>query len=93
MKDTMVSIRMPEALAKELAQQAEKEHFLDVSEFIRSVVRKEWQKHTKPDIASELQSLRKKVENELKEISNERVQKEVAEELKKIQENLKRGGQ
>ncbi len=93
MKDTMVSIRMPEALAKELSAQAEKEHFLDISEFIRSVVRSEWQKHSKPDVVSELQSLRKKVENELKEISNERVQKEVAEELKKIQESLKRGGQ
>lgn len=93
MKDTMVSIRMPETLAKELAIRAEQSHFLDLSEYIRSVVRSEWQKNAKSDITSELQSLRKKIESELKEISNERVQKEVAEELKKIQESLRRGVQ
>ena len=93
MKDTMVSIRMPESLAKKLAIKAEQEHFLDLSEFVRSVVRREWQKNAKPDIASELKSLSKKVEEELKSISNERVQKEVTEELRKIQENLKRGAQ
>jgi Arc/MetJ-type ribon-helix-helix transcriptional regulator len=92
MKDTLVSIRMPDSLAKELEQQAKKEHFLDLSEFIRSVVRSQWQKNAKGDIRAELQSLRKKVEEQLKEISNERVQKEVAEELRKIQENLRRGG-
>jgi Arc/MetJ-type ribon-helix-helix transcriptional regulator len=92
MKDTMVSIRMPEALAKELEQQAVEEHFLDLSEFIRSIVRKEWLQRAKPDVASELQSLRKRIETELSAITRERVQKEVAAELRKIQEQLKRGG-
>jgi Arc/MetJ-type ribon-helix-helix transcriptional regulator len=92
MKDVMVSIRMPEALAKELEQRAAQEHFLDLSEFIRSIVRREWLQQAKPDIIAELHALRKKVEEELKAVAEERVQKEVAEELRKIQEHLKRGG-
>ncbi len=93
MKDTMVSIRMPESLAKELASEATKEHFLDLSEFIRSIVRREWLQNSRQDVKTELQSLRKRIEGELKTITSERVQKEVSLELKKIQENLSKGGQ
>jgi Arc/MetJ-type ribon-helix-helix transcriptional regulator len=90
MKDTLVSIRMPEGLAKDLEQQSQQEHFLDLSEFIRSVVRKEWLRQTNPQLA-ELQSLRKKVEDELTKVTEERIHKEVSHELKKIYEQLKKG--
>lgn len=39
MKDTIVSVRMPSTLVKELKDLAEKNHYMDLSEELRSVIR------------------------------------------------------
>jgi Arc/MetJ-type ribon-helix-helix transcriptional regulator len=91
MKDVMVSIRMPTSLADELHAIAKEEGFLDVSELIRSVARKKWLEHTKPELA-QLEGLRKGIESELQKVTQKRVHEEVAEELKKIRDQLKKGG-
>ena len=39
MKDTIVSVRMPSTLVKELRGLAEKNHYMDLSEELRSVIR------------------------------------------------------
>ena len=91
MKDVMVSIRMPPALAEELQNLSREDYFLDLSEFIRSIARKKWLEHTKPEL-SELKGLRKSIEDELKQVTQKRVHEEVAEELRKIRDQLKKGG-
>ena len=48
MTDAIVSVRMPLSLVDELKLLAEKNHFLDVSEEIRSLLRDEWQKSSDP---------------------------------------------
>ncbi len=48
MPDQIVSVRMPVTLINELKQLAEKNHFLDVSEEVRSLLREKWQEHSDP---------------------------------------------
>ena len=91
MNDIMVSIRMPTSLADELTKISKEDHFLDLSEFIRSLAREKWLRHTKPEL-SELQGLRKNIEDELKQVTEKRIHQEVAEELKKIRDQLRKGG-
>ena len=46
--DKIVSVRMPLTLVLELKELAEKNHYLDVSETIRSLLRQEWLDHQSP---------------------------------------------
>jgi Arc/MetJ-type ribon-helix-helix transcriptional regulator len=48
MPDQIVSVRMPVTLINELKELAEKNHFLDVSEEVRSLLREKWQEHSDP---------------------------------------------
>ena len=61
MTDVMVSIRMPKTMFLELKELAKKQHFLDLSEQIRSIVRKKWIEHTNPELF-ELKKLREIVQ-------------------------------
>ena len=48
MADKIVSVRMPVSLHKELKILAEKNHFLDVSEEVRSLLREKWLEQLDP---------------------------------------------
>jgi Arc/MetJ-type ribon-helix-helix transcriptional regulator len=48
MADQIVSVRMPSSLIGELKELADKNHYLDVSEEIRSLLRDKWQEHKDP---------------------------------------------
>ena len=91
MNDVMVSVRMPKSLAEELRNLTKKHHFLDISEHVRSIVRARWIESENPQL-SEIKKLREDIEGELKRKSAEKVQEEVARELEKIKEQLKKGG-
>ena len=91
MTDVMVSVRMPKSLLLELKELTKKQHFLDLSELIRSITRKKWIQYTNPELY-ELKSLRKGIEDELKKKSVERVREEVNKELEKIKKELAKGG-
>lgn len=91
MTDVMVSVRMPETLLIELQELVEEHHYLDLSEEIRSIVRKQWMKSTKPEL-SEMKALRSTIEKELHQLTQKRIQEEVNKELKKIRHNLSKGG-
>ena len=81
MNDTIVSIRVPKSLLKELKQLSETEHFLDVSEEVRSIVRKKWESHVNPEIF-QLQKLREDIGTHLHKKGEKRIQ----EELNKVTE-------
>ena len=87
----MVSARMPKSLVKELKQLVKEQHYLDLSEQIRSVLRKKWIQYTNPQLY-EIKELRKDISKEVKKRSVEKVQEQVNKELKKISERLKKGG-
>jgi Arc/MetJ-type ribon-helix-helix transcriptional regulator len=88
--DVMVSIRMPKSLANELKQLTEEMYFLDLSEHVRSVVRQKWMEMQNPQL-SEIKKLREDIEAQVRRKSAEKIQEEVARELEKIKEQLKRG--
>lgn len=48
MADQIVSVRMPVSMIDELRTLAEKNHYLDVSEEIRSLLRDKWQEYKDP---------------------------------------------
>ena len=48
MPDQIVSVRMPASLIVELKELADRNHFLDVSEEIRSLLREKWQESKDP---------------------------------------------
>ena len=89
--EIMVSIRMPKELADEIKSLAEKEHFMDLSERIRSIARQKWNEYTDPEIF-EIKKLRENIEEGLKEKSLKKIQQEVAKDLNKIKSSLKREG-
>ena len=89
MTEIMVSVRMPKSMLLELKDLAKKEHFLDLSEEIRSIVRKRWIQYTNPQLY-ELKKLRDDIRDEIKIKSIEKVRSEVNRELEKIRASLKK---
>ena len=89
--DIMVSVRMPKSLASELRLLYKTQHFLDLSEEIRSIVRQKWLSHISPELF-ELKKLRENIEDEIKRKSTKKVNEEVAKELEKIRFQLKKEG-
>jgi len=86
----MVSIRMPSSLIQEIKKLSSKQHFMDVSELIRSVVREKWIQTTNPHLY-ELKKLRQDIESELKKNIIKKTQQQVIVELKKIKDQIKKG--
>ena len=89
--DIMVSIRMPKSLVIELKALAKTQHFLDLSEEVRSIVRQKWLSHISPEVF-ELKKLRENIEDEIKLKSAKKVHEEVTKELEKIRFHLKKEG-
>ena len=90
MTDVMVSVRMPTSLLEELKSRSKREHYLDPSEMLRSIIRKEWMAATNPELA-ELKHLRHGIEQTLKENVQSKIQEQVKKELEKIHQQLKAG--
>ena len=89
--DIIVAIRMPKSLAWEIKELAKRQHFLDVSEEVRSIVRQKWLSYSAPELF-ELKKLREGIEKEIKQKSITKIREEVAKELEKIKGQLKKGG-
>ena len=91
MNDILVSVRMPESLLSKLRELAEKDHFMDVSEEIRSITRKNWFRFTHPELMV-IERLRKDVLNEVKKKSEKEITKRVIKELNEIKKEIKKEG-
>ena len=88
MADSIVSLRIPSSLIKELKDLAKKNHYMDVSEEVRSILREKWLMFTNP-MLHELIKVRKDIQHELEKKSMKKEQKEVLEELRRIKEYLR----
>lgn len=80
---------MPESLIIELKRLAKDHHYLDLSEEVRSIVRKKWMQYTEPELF-ELKQLRKDISEELKKKTMRKITEEVNKELEKIKRDLKK---
>ena len=89
--NSLVSIRMPKSLFLELQKLAEKNHFLDVSEQLRSIVREKWQEAKDPQ-AYQINRLRKEIAESLSKTTAEKAQQQLINELERIKEGLISGG-
>ena len=91
MNDVLVSVRMPESLLSKLKELAKRDHFMDVSEEIRSITRKNWFKFTHPELI-EVKRLRKDILDGLKKRSEREIAKKVIKELNEIKKEIKEEG-
>ncbi len=89
MNDVMVSVRMPQSLLGELKAATVRHHYMDVSETVRSIIRKEWMKSTRPELY-EVRRLRENIEEQIRQKSVARITTEVARELEKIKSSLQK---
>jgi len=91
LNDVLVSVRMPESLLLELKKLAEKEHFMDISEEIRSITRKNWFKFTHPELMV-IEKLREDISTEVKKKSEKEITKRVINELNEIKKEITKEG-
>jgi Arc/MetJ-type ribon-helix-helix transcriptional regulator len=76
MKNSLVSIRIPKALVEELKKASQKDHFLDLSETVRSIVRDRWIQTQDPS-SYHLQQIKKEIHDGLKARSSDQIIKEL----------------
>ena len=88
MTDVLVSVRMPKTLLTKLKQHSVDHDFLDVSEQLRSIVRKEWMKKVQPELR-EIEQLKGQVLDELKKKEQKEINKRIISELNEIRKELK----
>lgn len=82
---------MPESLLSKLKELAKKDYFMDVSEEIRSITRKNWFRFTHPELIV-IERLRKDILNEVKKKSEKEITKRVINELNEIKKEIKKEG-
>jgi len=83
MSNTMISVRIPEDLLKEFKEIADKDHYMDLSEAVRSIIRKNWLQQKDP-ASYQLKQLRKDIADNVAK----KGQEELIEELKKIRDSI-----
>jgi metal-responsive CopG/Arc/MetJ family transcriptional regulator len=89
MKDIVVSVRLPKSLVQELKILAKENHYLDLSEQIRTVIRKKCEEYTAP-YKHEVQKMRDQLEKNLSENKESKDKEKLLEELQKIVMELKK---
>jgi len=88
--NSLVSIRMPKSLFIELQKLSEKNHYLDVSEQVRGIVRDKWQEAKDPQ-TYQIKKLRKDITQAVKNKTEESAQRQLIQELERIKEGLLSG--
>ncbi|MBS3110450.1 hypothetical protein J4227_08025 [Candidatus Woesearchaeota archaeon] len=89
MRNEVITIKMPESLLNELKKRAQKMHYMDLSEEIRSIVRKKWLQYNDPEIMR-MKKLKDEIEDELKKGSEIAARRHVLSQLEEIKKNVSR---
>jgi len=87
MKETMVSVRMPDSLYKMLLNEVGEAHFLDLSEEIRSIVRKKWLSSARPE-GLLIKKLSAEMRHELSKKCELLAQRKMIDELEKMKREI-----
>jgi len=88
MKDVMISIRVPAGLLKELKELTAKNHYMDLSEHTRAIIRDKSMQYVEP-YRYELSKMRNQMENQISANKAIDEKKKLVEELKLIIKELK----
>ena len=88
MGNSIVSVRIPKSLFTELSRIVERKHFLDVSELVRSLVRRKWLEHHEPQ-QYQLKRLREDITQLVKDKTKKKEQEELIADLEKLKFLLK----
>ena len=83
MTSAMISVRIPTSLVAEFRDVAKKDHFMDLSEAIRSIVRKRWMGEKDP-LSYKVDQLRKEIATN---ISKEK-EEALIRELERIRDSI-----
>jgi len=89
MNDVMVSIRMPKGLVEELRDLAVKNHYMDLSDEIRQVIKQKCLANMEP-YKHELSKVRESLEKEIVTKKVVEDKEKLISELKKIIDELKK---
>jgi Arc/MetJ-type ribon-helix-helix transcriptional regulator len=91
MSEPLVSVRLPSSLVKELRGISEKDHYLDLSECVRSIIRTKSMQAADP-YTSELREVKEEIKNRLSEkaalVKQEAKKEKVTKDLRKVLEQL-----
>ena len=79
----MISVRLPETLVQELKDLTQKNHYMDLSEQVREVIRKKCLQHTQP-YRYELQQMTQNLEKNITTKKETEDKQKLIEELTKI---------
>ena len=88
MNDVMVSVRLPGSLVEELKVFVKKQHYLDISEAIRSILRQKWEEQSDP-LRYELAQIRRSIHHDLKSSIARKSEQRIVDEMKKIREKIR----
>ena len=83
MANAIVSIRLPVSMVNDFRKVSEKDHFLDLSEAIRSVVRDRWLEFKNPD-SYQIKKLRKEISESFKDEIIKKNHEYLLKEMKEI---------
>jgi Arc/MetJ-type ribon-helix-helix transcriptional regulator len=87
MSNTIVSVRIPESMVKELKDAMKNDHFLDLSEAVRGIVRKRWMEWKDPT-TYQIKKLREDIKEVIKEKTKKTKQERLLDELERIKDML-----
>lgn len=82
-KNYMISVRLPSSLVEEVKDVSKKDHYLDLSEAVRSIIRNNWLKNKDP-ISFQLRRMRKEINATI----NQKNQEQLLNELKRIMDSV-----
>jgi Arc/MetJ-type ribon-helix-helix transcriptional regulator len=86
MKSYIVSIRIPKELVKELRSVSERDHFMDQSEAVRSIVRSKWLSAIDPT-SLKIEQLKRDILNGISKTNQEAL----VAQLERIKDEIIRG--
>ena len=87
MSNTIVSIRVPSSLVEELKRVSAKDHFMDLSEAVRSIIRSKWLA-TKDPMSLKIEQLKRDILNNISKSNQE----SLVAELERIKEEIIKSG-
>lgn len=88
MSSSIVSLRIPKSLIRELKQSMKQDHFLDLSDAVRSIIRKRWLEHSDP-FTYQIKQLRREIKSLKHDDKNKPKQQILLEELERIKDIIK----
>ncbi|MFH1134438.1 MAG: hypothetical protein V1735_08185 [Nanoarchaeota archaeon] len=87
MTNPIVSVRIPQSMFEQLKERAQHDHFLDVSEAVRSMIRRRFLEKKQPELVK-IELMRTEITDLIRDQSEKKNRELILTELQKIKEGL-----